>query len=311
MFMARRKPSDSQLTLRRRYDFHIGEAVRASLAGSYDKAAAHSGTALSISRELYRKAYDHRPELAAALACHAGSSAAYGRIGDALTMLTESAGHYAVLAAADPDAYEVRRIAVLTRVALASDAAGNTCGAIALLREVIQMYGKAPAAAKAERDFGRASARFHLGRCLLKTGERHAALAELDAGLADAERAWTRLWGDAPSGAGASFAAESEVAPAAIGSWLATAPRFVQVIAPDWAAAAVRAMALHAAARHWHLAARAARTAVRLSASLAALGGDGQRESYAAIRARADAIWARARQEQFQRAPARAPEGAC
>lgn len=292
MIMARRKPSP-QLTLRRRYDFHIGEAIRASLAGTYDKASAHSATALSISRELYEHAGDHRPELAAALACHAGSRAAYGRIGDALELLTESAGHYSVLAAANPEAYEVRRIDVLTRVALASDAAGNTEGSIVLLREVIEMYGRAPAAAQAERDFGRARARFHLGKCLLKTGDRNAALAELDAGLADAERASAWL---------------SQVSDD--GSWLATAPRFVQLTVPDWATAAARAMALHAAARHWRSAARAARIAVRLSAGLAALGGESQLESYAAIRARADAIWSRARQEQFLRAPAGAPEGA-
>jgi hypothetical protein len=293
MIMARRKPSP-QLTLRRRYDFHIGEAIRASLAGSYDKASAHSATALSISRELYLKSGDHRPELAAALTCHASSSAAYGRIGDALELLTESAGHYAVLAAANPEAYEVRRIDVLTRVALASDAAGNTEGSIVLLREVIEMYGRAPAAAQAERDFGRARARFHLGKCLLKTGGPNAALAELDAGLADAERASAWL----------------SQASADDGSWLITAPRFVQLTVPDWAAAAARAMALHAAARHWRSAARAARIAVRLSADLAALGGESQRESYAAIRARADAIWTRARQEQFLRASAGAPEGA-
>jgi hypothetical protein len=69
-------------------------------------------------------------------------------------------------------------------------------------------------------------------------------------------------------------------------------------------------MVLHATARHWRSAARAARIAVRLSAGLAALGGENQRESYAAIRARADAIWTQARQEQFLRAPAGAPEGA-
>lgn len=313
MFMARRKTSP-QLTLRRRYDFHLGEAIRASLAGSYDKAAAHSETALAISRELYREACgDHRPELAAALACHAGSSAAYGRIGDAIQLLTESAGYYAALAAEDPEAYEVRRLDVLTRVALASDAAGHTHGAIALLREVVEMYAGAPAATEAERDFGRAQTRFHLGQCLLKAGDGDAALAELDAGLADAERAWTRLrYGPAGGATGRVVTADAgsgDDAPAATGSWLATAPTFVQVMAPDWAAAAVRAMALHAAARHWRPAARAARIAVRLWASLAALGGDGQWETYAAIRARADTIWARARQEQFERTPAVTTEG--
>lgn len=282
MFMARREPSRAQLTLQRRVDFHIGEAVRASLAGSYDKAQAHSQTALSISRELYgRESSRHRADLAAALACHAGSRAAYGRIADAVALLTESAGHYAVLAQADPEAYEVCRIDVLTRVALASDAAGSTEGAITLLREVIQMYDQAPAAAGRERDFGRARARFHLGRCLLKTGDRREALAELDAGLADAGRAW-ELAGD-------NFEEEA---------WLAATPRFVQLTAADWAAAAGRAMVLHAAARRWSPAARAARVAVRLSAGLAALGGDARRENYAHVLERADAIWALASQEQ-------------
>ena len=55
-------------TLERRYDFHLGEAIRAALQGNHDKAATHSGTALSISRELYAGAPDparHQPELAA------------------------------------------------------------------------------------------------------------------------------------------------------------------------------------------------------------------------------------------------------
>src|SRR5215831_4696566 len=93
-------------TLERRYDFHIGEAIRAALQGSHDKAATHSGTALSISRELYAGASDparHQAELAAALCNHAR----YGGILHALALLTESAAHYAALAAADPAAYEV------------------------------------------------------------------------------------------------------------------------------------------------------------------------------------------------------------
>src|ERR1035438_9167268 len=61
-------------TLERRYDFHLGEAIRAALQGSHDKATKHSRTALSISRELYEDAADqarHQPELAAALCTHA------------------------------------------------------------------------------------------------------------------------------------------------------------------------------------------------------------------------------------------------
>ena len=51
-------------TLERRYDFHLGEAIRAAIEGSHDKATKHSGTALSISRELYADAPDrarHQP----------------------------------------------------------------------------------------------------------------------------------------------------------------------------------------------------------------------------------------------------------
>src|ERR1700688_2134426 len=112
-------------TQQRRYDFHLGEAIRAAIQGSHDKATKHSQTALSISRELYAGAPDparHQPELAAALCTHAR----YGGGWQAIAMLAESAGHYAALAEADPAAYEVPRIDVLTRIALASDAAGGT-----------------------------------------------------------------------------------------------------------------------------------------------------------------------------------------
>jgi hypothetical protein len=313
MFMERRKPSGSQATLERRLDFHIGEAIRASLAGRHDKAEAHSGTALAISRELYLGSGAYRAALAAALACHAGNSAAYGRVGETMALLTESAGHYSALARDDPDAYEVARIDVLARVALASDAAGSTKDAIALLREVIRMYGRAPATAEAERDFGLARARFHLGWCLLKTGSRHAGLAQLDAGLADAERAWRQLRrtralavmmprqageagkprepGQSPESGQAGRPAPAAGQP----PWLWSAPRFLQLGAPDWATAAVRAMTLHAAAERWGNAGRAARVAVRLSAGLAAFGGEEQRDAYAAVRVRAAAIWARER----------------
>src|SRR5215472_3342886 len=150
MFMARHRPPEDRVaerkapgrrpsrryasrlgTLQRRYDFHLGEAIRAALEGSHDKAATHSGTALSISRELYAGASDparHRAELAAALCNHAR----YGGTLHALALLTESAGHYAELAEADPAAYEVPRIDVLTRVALAADTGGDTPGAVSL-----------------------------------------------------------------------------------------------------------------------------------------------------------------------------------
>jgi hypothetical protein len=277
-------------TLERRYDFHLGEAIRAALEGSHDKAATHSGTALSISQELYAGAPDparHRPELAAALCNHAR----YGVTPlHTIAMLTESAGHYAALAAADPAVYEVPRIDVLTRVAVASDLSGDTTEAVSLLREVIRMYLRAPAADPAERDLGLARARFQLGRCLLKTGAAADGLTETDAGLALAETALERL---------AVFVADPD--------WLGRTPRYLQLAVPDWVAAAVRSMTLHEAAGRWQHAAAAARAAVRLSAGLAGLGGDSLRESYEAIRARADAIWARAdwaHAEYPQRAPA-------
>src|SRR5215831_16117228 len=179
MFMARHRPHARKVserealrlgTLERRYDFHLGEAIRAALQGNHDKAATHSGTALSISRELYAGAPDparHQPELAAALCNHARYG---GTPLHTIALLTESAGHYAALATADPAVYEVPRIDVLTRIAVASDLSGDTADAVSLLREVIRMYLRAPATDLAERDLGLARARFHLGRCLLKTG---------------------------------------------------------------------------------------------------------------------------------------------
>jgi tetratricopeptide (TPR) repeat protein len=285
MFMARHRPQERKVserealrlgTLERRYDFHLGEAIRAALEGSHDKAATHSGTALSISRELYAGASDparHQADLAAALCNHAR----YGGILHALAMLTESAGHYAALAEADPAAYEVPRIDVLTRVALAADTSGNTPGAVSLLREVVRMYQQAQAANPAERDLGLARARFHLGRCLLKTGAVADGLAEIDAGLALADEATARL-GIRLCGRG----------------WLGLAPRYLQLAAPDWVAAAVRAMTLHAAAGEWESAAAAADVAVRISGGLADLGGDTLREAHEDIRARADVIWGQA-----------------
>ncbi len=285
MFMARHKPSDRRApdrrtsrirTLRRRFDFHLGEAIRAALEGSNDKAATHSSTALSISRELCADARDpqrHQAELAAALCNHAryGSTLVH-----TIALLTESAGHYAALAEADPAGYEVQRIGVLARVALASDTSGNTKGAVSLLREVVRMYLTAPAADLAERDIGLARARFHLGRCLLKTGSEADGLAETDAGLALAESALDRVH-PVPWEPG----------------WLGTAPRYVQFTAPDWTAAAVRSMTLHAAAGRWENAAVAAYAAVLLSGGLAGLGGGALREAHEAICAQADAVWAR------------------
>ena len=267
-----------QSTLERRYDFHFGEAIRAALQGSHDKAAGHSGQALLISRELCADAADparHQPELAAALCAHARYG---GGAWQAIAMLTESAGHYAALAEADPGVYEVPRIDVLTRIALAADAAGSTQDAISLLREVAGMYVKAPAADADQRDLGLARARFHLGRCLLKTGLDEDGLAETEAGLELAADVLDRM----------------QVRSTAPG-WLVAAPRYLQLAAPDWAAAAVRAMTLHAEAGRWQQAATAARAAVLVSGGLADLGGDTLRDAHAKIRARAGEILEKAK----------------
>jgi hypothetical protein len=282
MFMARQKPPAHKApnrkamrlrTLARRYDFHLREEIRAALQGNHDKAATHSATALSISRELCAAARDpswHRAELAAALCGYARYAISATHT---MALLTESAGHYAELAKADPAGYEVARIDVLTRVALASDGSGNTADAIGLLREVVLLYLNAPAADPAERDLGLARARFHLGRCLLKTGSGADGLAEIDAGLARAWQALGRLR-----------------VPAFGPGWLGVTPRYVQLAAPDWAAAAVRSMTLHAAAGRWENADGAAHAAVTLSGGLACLGGDALRAAHAAIQVRADAI---------------------
>ena len=282
MFMARQKPQARKApnrrtmrlrTLERRYDFHLGEEIRAALQGHHDKAATHSATALSISRELCAAARDprwHRGSLAAALCNHARYAPSTTL---SIALLTESAGHYTALAKADPAGYEVQRIDVLTRVALAADVSGNTRAAIGLLREVVVMYRTASAANPAERDLGLARARFHLGRCLLKSGSEAEALAEIDTGLALAWQALDRLR-----------------LPACGPDWLATTPRFVQLAAPDWAAAAVRSMTLHAAAGRWENAAGAAHAAARLSGGLASLGGDALRRAHEAIQVHADAI---------------------
>jgi tetratricopeptide (TPR) repeat protein len=265
-------------TLERRYDFHLGESIRAGLQGSHDKAAGHSGQALLISRELYADTADaalHQPELAAALCAHARYG---GGTWQAIAMLAESAGHYAALAEADPAAYEVPRIDVLTRIALASDAAGSTLDAISLLHEVVGMYLKAPAVDAEERDLGLARARFHLGGCLLKVGLVEDGLAETEAGL--------ELAGDVLDRLQVGFGARG---------WLAVSPRYLQLAAPDWAAAAVRSMTLHEEAGRWPQAASAARAAIGVSGGLAELGGDTLRDAHEKISVRAEEILARAK----------------
>ncbi|HEY6792202.1 MAG TPA: hypothetical protein VI365_33295 [Trebonia sp.] len=291
MFKARLKQSE-QGTLERRYEFYVAEAVHATLLGDHEKAAGHSATALEISRQLYacaREPARHRPDLAAALVGHAR----YERILESIALLTESAGHYAALAATDPRRYEVDRIDVLVRVALAADATGNTKDAIRLLREVIAMYRRAPATDLAAREAGLASAYFHLGRCLLAAGHAAEGLAITDAGLgaAEAALAMSGLAAADQDARGDDYCLAESRDP----GWLSAAPRPVQVMAPDWACAATRAMALHAAAGQWPAAALAAAAAVRVTGGLAALGGEDSRNAHAVILGQARAIWTRAR----------------
>jgi len=259
-------------TLERRYGFHRDEAITAALDGSHDKAAKHSGTALSISRELCAAVPDpaqHQPELAAALSAHAPYHAKW----QAIEMLTESAGLYAALATAEPAVYEVPRIDVLARVAVAADSAGATRDTIDLLHEVVGMYLKAPAADTGERDLGLAQARFHLGRCLLKTGMGEEGLAETDTGLELAADVLDRL----------------ELPVNAVG-WLGTAPRYLKLAAPEWEAAAVRSMTLHADAARWRQAATSGRAAVLISGSLAGICGEARRDAHVSIAAQMAAI---------------------
>jgi tetratricopeptide (TPR) repeat protein len=296
MFKARLKPSE-QGTLERRYEFYVAEAVLATLLGDHEKAAGHSATALEISRQLYASAREparHRPDLAAALV----GQARYERVLDSVALLTESAGHYAALAAADPRRYEVDRIDVLVRVALAADAAGNTTDAIRLLREVIAMYRQAPATDLAAREAGLASACFHLGRFLLAVGHAAEGLAVTDAGLCAAEAA---LALSAPAEQVPAAASQDALAYGCFclavshdPGWLSAAPRPVQVLAPDWACAATRAMALHVATGQWSAAALAADAAVRVTGGLAALGSEESRNAHALILAQARVIWTRA-----------------
>jgi hypothetical protein len=143
---------------------------------------------------------------------------------------------------------------------------------------VIGMYLKAPAADPDERDIGVARARFHLGRCLLATGHPIDGLAETDSGLELAAEVLDGL-----------------ALPVADPGWLDAAPRYLQLAAPDWAAAAVRSMAGHAEAGHWQRAAISAQAAVLISGGLAGLGGETLRDAHAAITTRAAEIFARQR----------------
>jgi tetratricopeptide (TPR) repeat protein len=280
MFTARHgQPARHQRhsTLERRFDFHLGEAVRAALQGSHDKAAGHTSRALQISHDLYATATDstrHQPALAAALFAHSRYA---GGPWQAIELLTESAGHYTALAAADPASYEVQRIDVLTRLALMTEAAGSKTDAIALLREAVELYRKAPAANTNERDLALARARFHLGRSLLETGQTAEALEETETGLELAAEVLDRMQlTNAPEG------------------WITRAPSYLQLAMPDWAAAAIRTMTLHADAGRWEQAETYARTAIAVSAALAELGGDNLHDAHRRISAKTEEVLDRA-----------------
>jgi hypothetical protein len=189
----------------------------------------------------------------------------------------------------------VPRIDVLTRIALAFEEAGDSAAAVSLLREVAGLYLKAPAADPEERDLALARARFQLGRCLIAAGAEADGLAETETGLELAASVLSRL--QLPAAGPGGQADQRGWAVSGQGAdpgWLARAPRFLQLAAPDWVAAAARAMSLHRAAGRWSRAAAAARTAVAVSGGLAGLGGDTLRETHAAITARADEVLAQA-----------------
>lgn len=317
MFRARLKPSE-QDTLERRIEFYLGEAARAVLLGDQEKAAGHSAAALLISRELYagaRRPELHRAELAAALAGHARYQPPLA----AVALLTESAGHYAVLADGEPHRCEVERIDVLVRVALTVEASGNTRDAIRLLRKVITMYRQVPGTDPVASAAGLARACFHLGRCLLTAGDAVEALAYTDEGLRQANAVLRALQRGSRQSSAAVTAPDRRsarghangitrgingVGPRAASpcgraddrdpGWLSRAPRQVQLLAPDWVTAAARAMTMHAAAGRWPAAATAACAAVRVSGALAAVGGEERRDAHVAILGRARGIWARA-----------------
>ena len=112
-----------------------------------------------------------------------------------------------------------------------------------------------------------------LGRLLLKTGMDAAGRAETETGLELAADVLDRM---RPQGTSP--------------GWLVVAPRYLQLAAPDWAAAAVRSMTAHAEEGHWQQAATAARTAVLVSGGLAELGGDPLRDAHEKITTRAAEI---------------------
>ena len=86
--------------------------------------------------------------------------------------------------------------------------------------------------------------------------------------------------------------------PGGVPGWLVEAPSYLQLAAPDWAAAAVRSMTLHAEAGRWQQAATAARAAILVSGGLAELGGETLREAHEKISARAEIILEKPREYQ-------------
>jgi hypothetical protein len=273
-----RRSNQPNLELEREYDRRLSEGVRAAIQGRHADAAAHSGAALAVSRELYANSSDparHRPALAAALYNHAGNLRRIGSDTDALALLAEAGEHYDALARTDRKSFSVPAIDVVVRTGLVLRATGDRSGAVQRFREAIGAYPKALTNDRVERDLGLARTQFHLGRCLLEIGPGYTdGLAEIDTGLFAAERV-----------------RERQGITAKDFSWLAKAPRSFQLIATDWISAAVCAMELHDAAGRFDIAADAANIAVRVSGGLAAVGGAGRVALYEAVLGRAQVIW--------------------
>lgn len=270
--------SSPRRTLERQYDEQLELAIQARLRGDRASALRHSHAALAAGRELYQASphsVRHQAGLAAALYHHAGNLRRARQVSMALALLAESARHYQELAWRDPAEFTVRGIDVLVRTGTALRSAGDKAGAVASFRQAISQYSGAPANDPVERDLGRARAHFHLGKALLELESAEEALAELDAGLLIGEQARQR--------AGVTDIADF--------SWLAAAPRSFQLVAPDWAAAAMCAMQLHHQAGRPSVAAKTAAIAVGVSGGMAVMGGPSQLGLYQLILARAMTIW--------------------
>ena len=166
-------------TLERRYDFHLGEAFRAALQGSHDKAAGHSEQALLSAASCARTGPTRRGTSRSSPPRCAPTPATAAAHGRPSPCSRSPPGITRRWRRPIPPPTRCRGSTCSPGSPLPSDAAGSTRDAISLLREVVGMYLKAPAADTEERDLGLARARFHLGRCLLKTGMDEDGLAEI------------------------------------------------------------------------------------------------------------------------------------